>query len=160
MLNSLGASSMFSPARVTLRRMQSSDRSPTCSRSGRGLAAAQQNPHAGQQFDEREGLDEIIVGAAFQALHAIVHGIARAQDQHRRADLAVADLLQHGQAVHVRQAQVQDDQVVFGGVHHFDRRGARRRHIDRVSAALQAARQKVGNPFFVFDHQNPHMSLV
>ncbi len=123
---------------------------------GRRLAAAQQRADARQQFDESERLHQIIVGAEFQALDAIVHGVARAQDQHRRAGLAVADLLQHAEAVHVGQHQVENDQVVLGGVDQFDGGGAVAGHIHRVSGALQAAGQEVLDAFFVLDDENSH----
>ena len=156
MLNSLGASSMFSLARVTLRRMQSSEQVAHLQPFGRGLAAAQQRAHAGQQFDEGEGLDQIIVGAQFQALDAIVHGVARAQDQHRRADFAIADLLQHAEAVHVGQHQVQNDQVVLGGMDQVDGGGAVAGDVDRVAGAFQTPGQEVLDALFVLDDEYSH----
>ena len=156
MLNSFGASSMASPPRVTLRRMQSRTRSPTCRRSGVGLPAAQQRADARQQFDERERLDQIIVGAEFQTFDAVVHRAARAEDQHRRAGLAVADLLEDLQPVHVGQHHVQDDQIVIGRVNQVDRRLAVSGGIDRIAGALQAALQEIGNSLFVFNDKKAH----
>ena len=44
----------------------------------RRLAAAQQDAHARQQFDERERLNQIIVGPAFETFDAVVDGVASA----------------------------------------------------------------------------------
>ena len=83
--------------------MQSSARSADLQALGSRLAAAQQRADARQQLDEGEGLDQVIVGALLQAFDAIVERAAGAEDQDRRADFAVADLLQHLQAVHIGQ---------------------------------------------------------
>src|ERR1035441_7247677 len=102
---------------------------------GGGLAAAQQGADAGQELDEGEGLDEIIVGALFQALDAILEGAASAQDQHWGAGFAVANLFQNLQTVHVGQHTVQNHQVVIGGVNALQRGAAGKYRIHRVSCA-------------------------
>ncbi len=71
---------------------------------GRGLAAAQQDARAGEQFDESEGLDEIIVCALFQTFDAVVYGIAGAEDQDRGNDFAVADFFEYLEAIDIGQA--------------------------------------------------------
>ena len=123
----------------------------------RGLAAAQQRAHARQQFHEGEGLHQVIVGALFQALDAVVQRAARAQNQDRRPDLAVADALQHLQAVHIGQHEVQNHQVVIGGVDVVERRRAGGRGIHGVARALQTAAQEVGDALFVLDDQDSHL---
>ena len=101
-------------------------------------------------------MTEIIVGAELQTFDAIVDGVARAQDQDRRAGLAVADFLQHREAVHVGQHEVENDEVVLGAMHQLDRCGAVAGHVDRVTGAFQAAGQEVLNAFFVFDDEDSH----
>jgi hypothetical protein len=78
---------------------------------------------------------------------------ARAQDQHRRAGLGAADSLEHLQAVHVGQHQVQNHQVVIGGVGELERARAVGRGVHGVAGALQAPAQEVGDALFVLDHQ-------
>ena len=159
MLNSLGASSITSLLRVTRRRMQSSTRSRTCNRSGMRLSATHQHAYARQQFHERERFGQVIVRALFQALHAIIHRAAGAQNQDGRAGLAVANLLQHGKAVDVRQPEIEHDQIVLGGMNHIKRRASVGPDINSVASAFESAPEKIGDSLFVFDNQNPHSSL-
>jgi hypothetical protein len=111
--------------------------------------------HAGtrQQFDKGEGFHQIIVRALFETFDAVVHRIAGAEDEHRRDEFAVFDFLQHLQAVHVGEAQVEDDEVVFGGVHAVDGVVAVVDDIYRVAGALQTASEKIGNSLFIFDNE-------
>ncbi len=121
-----------------------------------GLAAAQQSAHPRQQLDEGKRLHQIVVGAAFEALYPIVNRIARAQDAYRRAHLAVANLLQHLQTVHVRQHQIENDEIVLGAVDQLDGRRAVAGNVHRVSCAFQPAREKILNAFLVLDDENSH----
>ena len=123
---------------------------------GRRLAAAQQGAHAGQQLHEGEGFHQVVVGALFEALDAVIERAARAQNQHRRPGLAVADFLQHLEPVHIGQHQVEDDQVVIGGVKEVERGGAGGRGVHGVARALQSPAQEIGDALFVLDHQYPH----
>ena len=124
---------------------------------GRGLSAAQEGADAGEEFDEGEGLDEVIVGALFEAFDAIVESAAGAENQHRRADLAIANFLEHLEAVHIGKHAVQNHQVVVGGVNQIERGAAGQSGIDGVSGAFQPAAQKIGDAFFVLDHENSHL---
>ncbi|MNT32330.1 hypothetical protein D3C72_1682030 [compost metagenome] len=74
-------------------------------------AAAHQRAHAGFQLGQREGLGHVVVGAQIQALDAFVDAVGRGQDQHRQHRAAGAQALEHLQAGHARQSQVQDQQV-------------------------------------------------
>ncbi|PAV69736.1 hypothetical protein WR25_06800 [Diploscapter pachys] len=67
---------------------------------------------AGDQFFAMEGLGDVIVGAEAEAAHLAVHLVDAAQDQNRRGHAGDAQLLQHVIAVHVRQVQVEQDDVV------------------------------------------------
>jgi len=51
------------------------------------LAAPQQRPHARQQLDKRKGFHQVVVGALFEALDAVIEAAAGAQDQDRRPHL-------------------------------------------------------------------------
>jgi hypothetical protein len=48
-----------------------------------GRAAAQNGPHAGWQFGESEGLDQVVVGAHLEALDAVLDGVPRGQEEDR-----------------------------------------------------------------------------
>ncbi len=107
---------------------------------GHGLAAPQPRSHAGQQLDERERLHQIVVGAELQSFDAIVHGVARAQDEDRRAGLAIANLLQHRKPVRVGKHQVENDEVVLSAVHQLDGGGPVAGYVYGVTRAFQATR--------------------
>ena len=123
---------------------------------GRGLAAAQQRAYAGQQFHEGERLHQVIVGALFEPAHAIVERSTRAQNQHGRSGFTAADAFEHLQAVHIRQHNIQDHQVVVGGMHELDGGHPVRGSVHRVAGALQAPAQKIRDALFVFHYQQSH----
>ena len=106
---------------------------------GGRLAAAEERADARQEFDEGEGFDEVIVGALFEAFHAIVEGAAGAEDQDRRPDLAIADLFEDLKAVHIGQHQVENDEVVIGGVDVIERGGAVSGGVDGIAGAFESA---------------------
>src|SRR3954468_14609249 len=49
-------------------------------------AATGQRAQAGEQLGEGERLGEVVVGAAVEAGHAVLHGVTRGQHDHRRPD--------------------------------------------------------------------------
>ena len=49
-------------------------------------AAAQQAAHPCQQLGKGEGLDQVIIGAQFQAVDAVIDCIACGQKQHKQSD--------------------------------------------------------------------------
>ena len=52
--------------------------------------------------------------------------------------------------------QVENDQVVIGGVDVFERGAAVGGGIDGIARAFQSAAQEIGNAFFVLDDQDAH----
>ncbi len=74
--------------------------------------AAQQRAHAGEHFLEMKGLGDIIVGAGVEALYLVAPAVARGEHQHRHGAAGAAPGLQHRNAVHFRQADVEDDGVI------------------------------------------------
>ncbi len=84
---------------------------------------------------------------------------AGAQNEHGRPDLAVANLFENLQAVHIGQHEVENDQVVIGGVDVFDAQAPGGRDIDSVAGALKTAAKKIGDALFVLDDQNSHLFL-
>ena len=59
-----------------------------------------------------KGLGNIIVGPGIEALHLVAPAIARRQDQYRHGAAGAPPGFQHRDAVHFRQADVEDDGVV------------------------------------------------
>ena len=98
---------------------------------------AQQRMQPRLQFREIEGLGQVVVGPGVEAGHAVVQAVQRGEHQHRHRHAGGAGATQHGEAVHHRQAQVQDgefvrllQQQVFG-------HGAVGRVLDLKSGALE-----------------------
>ena len=109
------------------------------------------------KFDEGEGLHQVVVGALFQALDAIVQRAARAQDQHRGTNFAIADFFQHLKAVHIGQHAVQNHQVVVGGVNALECGASREGGVHGVSGAFEAPAEEVSDALFVLDDKKSHL---
>ena len=75
------------------------------------FAPAQKRVHARQQLGEREGLDQIIVGAMLEALDPVADRGQRRENQHGRLDARGTQSLEHRQPVEHRQHAVEDDEV-------------------------------------------------
>ena len=131
-----------------------SERSPTSQRGGAARRApAQQRPDPGQQLLALEGLDQVVVGAAVEAVDAVLGLGAGGQHQDRHVAVGAqpaADL----DAVEARQAEVEDDQVgdeAGGDVERLDPVG---RGADLVALVAQRAAQDVGDLGVVLDEQD------
>jgi D-alanyl-D-alanine carboxypeptidase/D-alanyl-D-alanine-endopeptidase (penicillin-binding protein 4) len=84
--------------------------------------AARECAHAGRQLLQIEGLDEVIVGAGVEPGHAVGHRIACSGDENGNGAAAFTQGAQHGQAILLRQAQVQQQHgVVLGAQGHVGR---------------------------------------
>ena len=68
----------------------------------------------GQDLLHLKGLDDIIVGAPLQAGHLVL-GLSLGREHDDGGLIALADLFQHGPAVHDRQHDVQQHQVRMEG---------------------------------------------
>ena len=78
--------------------------------------AADQRAHPRQHLLDVEGLGDIVVGAGVDARHLVAPAVARGQDQHRHLAPVAAPVLEHADAVHLRQADIEHDGVVGLGV--------------------------------------------
>ena len=89
-------------------------RNRTAGQFGLGVAggAAQQRADPRQHFLEMKRLGDIIVGAGVEALHLVAPAVARGQDQDRHRASVAAPCLQHRDAVHLGQADVEHDRVI------------------------------------------------
>ena len=82
-------------------------------RGGVPLRAADDRVQPRHQFALLEGLGEVVVGAEAEAADLAVGVVHPREDQHRRLHTRRAQLAQNVEAVHVGQAEVEDDDVVF-----------------------------------------------
>ena len=78
--------------------------------------AAQQRADARQHLLEVERLGHIVVGAGVEALHLVAPAVARGEHQHRHGAAGAAPGLEHRDAVHLGQADVEDDRVIGLGL--------------------------------------------
>ena len=85
---------------------------------GQGRAGmANGRADAGQQLGGAEGLDQVIIGAVVQSLHLIMLMVPGGNHHHRKIG-PLAHGLEDLHAVHIRQPQVQHDQIrTVGGDH-------------------------------------------
>ncbi len=74
--------------------------------------AAQQRADPGQDFLEMKRLCHVVVGAGVETLHLVAPAVARGEDQNRHRAPVAAPCLQHRNAVHLRQADVEHDGVI------------------------------------------------
>lgn len=121
------------------------------------MVAAQQGPHPRRKLGEGKWLDEAIIGAGIERLHAIFHPAACGQYQHRKRWLLRTHSAQHADTVEFRQVQVKNQQVVFAFNGHLPGLFAIRRHVNRVVFCLQAFADKAGERSVVFHNQNAHI---
>ena len=76
-------------------------------------AAACERAHARFQLLQRERLGQIVVGAQVEPAHAVLDAVLRGENQHGQLAAPAAQALQHLESAHLRQADVQDEQVEF-----------------------------------------------
>jgi hypothetical protein len=112
--------------------------------SGRARCAGRRAPASGAagahprgQLGHGERLGHVVVGAEVQAAHPVVDRVARRENQHRHGFLGRPQAPQHLETVHLRQADVEDDEVealLRGGEH---RLLAAPSDVDRIALGLQ-----------------------
>ena len=78
--------------------------------------AAHLGADARQQLLHVEGLGEVVVGAGVHAGHLVAPAVAGGEDDDRHVAVGAPPLLQHADAVHLRQADIEDDDVVRLGL--------------------------------------------
>ena len=117
-----------------------------------GRSAAKKNAGAGEQFDKSKGLDQIVIGALFKTFDTIVDGIPRAENQDRWDHFAVFDFLKNLETVDIGQAEIEDHEVVLGGMNPVNGVVTVMNDIHRIAGTLQAARQKICDSFLIFNY--------
>jgi hypothetical protein len=124
---------------------------------GRGLlvvGAAEHRLHPRRQLEHAEGLGQVVVGAQLQAEYAVELGGFGSQHQDRRVARQGTQPAADLQAVHARQHQVEDDQVVVAGLALGQRAEAVR---DQAAFAVELGQLQLDEPAdvrVVLDHQH------
>ena len=128
---------------------------------GLGMAggAAQQRADPGQHFLEMKGLGDVVVGAGVEALHLVAPAVARGEDQHRHRAAVAAPGLQHRDAVHLRQADVEHDGVIGLGVAEEVPLLAVEGAVDHIAGVGQRRRQLAVEIRIVLDDEQAQAGL-
>ncbi|EGE60812.1 peptidase [Rhizobium etli CNPAF512] len=127
-------------------------------RGGMPGGAADQRPDARQHFLDMKRLGDVIVGAGVDAGNLVAPAVARRQDQNRHGAAGAAPFLQHGDAVHLRQADIEDNGVIGLGIAEEMAFLAVERLVDDITRLLQRVGQLPVQVDIVFDYQDAHRS--
>src|SRR5262249_2259524 len=74
--------------------------------------ATQECADARQNLLEMEGLGDVVVGAGVEALDLVAPAVAGGEDEHRHGPAGAPPRLEHRDAVHLGQADVEDHRVI------------------------------------------------
>src|SRR4051812_19887259 len=119
-------------------------------------AAPQQGPQAGEQLLALERLDQIVVGADVEPLHAGLQGVARRQHEDRRVVAVVAQALGDVDAIQPRQAEIEHDDVRQEGVGLVKAADAVGGELDLVPLETQRALEDLRDLLIVLDDEHAH----
>ena len=118
--------------------------------------APQQRPDARQHFLEMERFGHVVVGSGIEPLDLVAPAVARREDQHRHGAAGAAPRFQYRQAVHLRQADVENDRIVGFGLAEVMAFLAVEGAIDDVTRVGQRACQLSIEIGIVLDHEETH----
>ena len=122
--------------------------------------AAQQRAHARQHLLEMEGLGDVIVGAGVEALHLVAPAVARGEHQHRHGAAGAPPRLQHRNAVHLGQADVEDDGVVGLGLAEVMPLLAVEGAVDHIAGVGQRRRELAVEIGIVLDNEEAQAKIL
>ena len=120
---------------------------------GGGAGVTDGGTDPGQQLVRAEGFGQIVVSPQVQGVH-LVSLMRPGGDHHHRQTGPAPKLSQNVQTVHVRQTQVQNDQVrAMGGDHGQCFRPGTGLH-GFIAVGVQYGGDEVRNALLIFNHQN------
>ena len=119
---------------------------------GAVVGAAQQRPQPRLQLAQRERLDQVVVGADVEPLHAVVDRVARGKHQNRRAVAGLAHPAGQLESVEAGHQDVEDDRVGGASREHVERLFAVGRELDLVVVELQGTLERPPDRGFVVDY--------
>src|SRR6266851_355266 len=110
----------------------------------------------GDQFLQRERLHQVVVGAAAQAMNAVLQAAARGQDHDRNGVVLLPYLAQQLQSVAVGQAEVEDQGRIKGPAENAPGVLDRRQDVGLIACRLQALCQELSELLVIFNDQQSH----
>src|SRR5688500_3325324 len=120
------------------------------------LRAADDRVDPGDQLVAVERLGDVIIGAEAQRTDLAVHFADARQNEDRSADLGGSQLLEHVVAVHVRQVQIQKDDVVIVELAEIEALFAKIRRVDVKAFGPEHQLDALGGRRLVFNEQHAH----
>ena len=124
------------------------------------VRAAQQRPHPGQQFLERERLGQVVVGAGIEAGHPLGHRVARGQHQDRQVVAGAAELTADFEAVQPRHHHVEHQGVRPIAGDQLERFESVLGQLDRVAVEGERPAQGFAHRAIVVDDKYAHSHSV
>jgi NADPH-dependent 2,4-dienoyl-CoA reductase/sulfur reductase-like enzyme len=118
--------------------------------------AAHIGAHAREQFAHVEGFGDVVIGAEIEALDLLAPAVAGREDQHRHGAPVLAPRLQHREPVNLRQAEVEDGQIVRLGLAKELAVLAIVGGIDSIARIRERSAELLTQVLVVLDHQYPH----
>ena len=118
--------------------------------------AAHQRADARQHLLDMEGLGDIVVGAGVDALHLVAPAVARGEDQNGHVAPLAAPGLEHADAVHARQADVEHHRVIGLGLAEIMPLLAVTRGVDGVAGIAEGLAELAVQIGIVLDDENAH----
>ena len=127
---------------------------------GMAGGAAQQGTQPRQHLFEMEGFCHVVVGAGVKALDLVAPAVARGEDEHWHHAAAAPPGFQHRNAVHLGQADVEDDGVVGLALAEIVTLLAIEGAVDHVAGIGERRRQLAIEIGIVLDDEETHGSSL
>ena len=114
---------------------------------------AQQRADPRQNLFEVERLGYVIVGTGIETAHLVAPAVAGGEQQDGHGPSGAAPGLQHGNAVHLRQADIENDRVVGLGLAQIMPLFAVERPVDDIAGVRQGGRKLAVEIRIILDNE-------
>src|SRR5471032_1781240 len=121
-------------------------------------AAAHHSADPRFEFSRFKGFEHVVVGAAVQALDAVMQFVARGQDNHWRMTIALAETRQQRHAVNTWQTEIENHEFVAILRERLLRENAVVNHIYGKAGLFKATLNAARDGAVVFDQKDSHES--
>jgi hypothetical protein len=118
--------------------------------------SAQERADAGKQNIERERFREVVIGAQIQSADHVCGRAPGREHEDPQCAVVASKVPKNGEAVLVRKADVEDDEVKASGAGEVFARRSVRSGLDDIPFRLKSAFQQSGHFHFVFNNEDVH----
>src|SRR5690348_39201 len=120
---------------------------------GMASRAAQKRTYARQHLFQMKGFGDVVVRARIEALYLVAPAITRGEHEHGHCAPGAAPGFQYGNAVHFRQANIEDHSIVGFGLPEIMTLFAVERAIDDISGVGQRSGELAIEIGVILDHE-------